>query len=212
MAQEINEGTAYLMALRHATGAASATATAPAQTASSADANNSASTNTPFRGVEKRRSVRHQCEGSAVMREEGCEVRSWATFTDISLHGCYVEAQATYPVGTILHMRLELNGKRVDAKGNVRVNYPYLGMGIAFVDMTEDMSSRLGELVRSISRSYVKLGASLSPTLQRQSANAVPLITDPQAAVQELIRFFDERPILMREEFLRLLRKSQTAS
>jgi hypothetical protein len=51
------------------------------------------------------------------MREEGCDVRTWATFTDVSLHGCYVEAQATYPVGTVLHMKLETNGLRLEATG-----------------------------------------------------------------------------------------------
>ena len=71
------------------------------------------------------------------LREDGRDVRTWATFSDVSLHGCYVEAQATYPVGTILHMKLEANGVRVETKGNVRVSYPYLGMGIAFVDMSD---------------------------------------------------------------------------
>ena len=47
----------------------------------------------------------------------------------MSLHGCYVEAQATYPAGTTLHMKLEASGVRLETKGNVRVTYPYLGMG-----------------------------------------------------------------------------------
>jgi hypothetical protein len=69
------------------------------------------------------------------LREEGCDVRTWSTFTDISLNGCYVEAQATYPAGTLLHMKLESNGIRVEIKGKVRISYPYLGMGIAFEDL-----------------------------------------------------------------------------
>ena len=51
-----------------------------------------------------------KCEGSAEVREDGCDVRTWATFTDVSVHGCYVEAQATYPAGTILHLKLEVKG------------------------------------------------------------------------------------------------------
>ena len=70
------------------------------------------------------------------MRTEGCDVRTWATFTDISLYGCYIEAQATFPAGTVLNLKLEANGIRVETRGNVRVNYPYLGMGVAFVGMT----------------------------------------------------------------------------
>ncbi len=73
------------------------------------------------------------------MRELTCDVHTWATFTDISLHGCYVEAQATYPVGIVLQMKLAANGVKVEVTGNVRVSYPYLGMGIAFVNMTNEM-------------------------------------------------------------------------
>jgi hypothetical protein len=54
-----------------------------------------------FKGAEKRRSPRYKCEGSAEICEDGRAVRTWATFSDISLHGCYVEAQATYPAGSL---------------------------------------------------------------------------------------------------------------
>ena len=107
-----------------------------------------------FKGSEKRRSPRYQCEGSVQIREEGCDVHTWASFTDISLHGCYVEAQATYPVGTILHMKLDANGERVETKGSVRVSYPYLGMGIAFTEMSDRNRLRLRALLATISRSF----------------------------------------------------------
>lgn len=54
----------------------------------------------------------------------------WTTFTDISLHGCYVEATTAYRVGVKLGLKLEANGFRVEAIGEVRVSYPHLGMGI----------------------------------------------------------------------------------
>jgi PilZ domain len=136
MAQEINDGTAYLKALRQSTGQPAATAAAPAREADThlhaavSPIDSVAREN--FEGAEKRRAPRHKCEGSAELREEGCDVRTWATFTDVSVHGCYVKAQATYPAGKVLHMKVEANGIRVETKGNVRVSYPYLGMGIAF--------------------------------------------------------------------------------
>jgi len=37
----------------------------------------------------------------------------------------------------------------------------------------------------------------------------VPLISDPAAAVQALMEFFENRQLLMREDFLRVLKKSQ---
>jgi hypothetical protein len=121
MAQEIDEGVAYLRALKRSGSSIAATAAATARDITapghSAPDGAAADSTERFQGSEKRRSPRYKCEGSAEMREEGCDVRTWATFTDVSLHGCYVEAQATYPVGTVLHMKLETNGLRLEATG-----------------------------------------------------------------------------------------------
>jgi hypothetical protein len=117
MADEMNEGAAYLRALKQATGASSGAAAAPAREPDSLIDNLSmVQGSESFQGAEKRRSPRYKCEGSAQLREEGCDVRTWSTFTDISLNGCYVEAQATYPAGTLLHMKLESNGIRLEIR------------------------------------------------------------------------------------------------
>jgi PilZ domain len=118
MAEEINDGTAYLRALKHATSSLSGAAAAPAHEPERPMENpSSVQGREDFQGAEKRRSPRYKCEGSAEVREEGCDVRTWASFSDISLRGCYVEAQATYPAGTLLHMKLEGHGIRVETKG-----------------------------------------------------------------------------------------------
>jgi hypothetical protein len=129
----------------------------------------------------------------------------------VSLHGCYyVEAQATYPVGTPLRMKLEANGFRVETKGTVRVNYPYLGMGIAFVEMSEENRSQLKGLLSTISRPTVVMGPRVASTPPSGGAlAAVPLIADPAAALRALADFFENRQTLMRDDFVRILRKSQ---
>ncbi len=159
---------------------------------------------------EKRRSPRYKCEGSAEIHEVGCDVRTWATFTDISLLGCYVEAQAIYPVGTVLQLKLTVNGIRVDVSGNVRVSYPYLGMGIAFVEVTEQNQARLREMLASIAPAAVIMGPGLASSVSgAASLDGLPVISDAQAAFQAIIDFFKERPLLVREDFLRLVRQSQ---
>ena len=204
MAEEMNDGIAYLVALKHAAEPETPPSDASASISPPAQAGER------FQGAEKRRSPRYKCEGSAQIREEGQEVHTWATFTDVSLHGCYVEAQATYPAGTALHLRLEANGIRVETKGNVRVNYPYLGMGIAFVDMSEENKNRLRQLLATISHPCVIMGPGIASSLPSNAPmEAVPLITDPAAAIRDLMDFFESRQMLMREDFLRILRKSQ---
>jgi PilZ domain len=208
MAQETNEGIAYLMALKRSgsdDAAATPARTDPETLPEPVEGNR-------FKGAEKRRGPRYKCEGSAEIREDGCDVRTWATFSDISVHGCYVEAQATYPANTVLHMKLEANGIRVETKGNVRVNYPYLGMGIAFADMSEENQAQLKQLLASIARPCMIMGPGIASSLPATDPlKALPLVTRPEAAIEALVEFFESRQMLMRDDFLRILRKSQSA-
>jgi PilZ domain len=220
MAQEIDEGNPYLNALKQSASSFGGTssATVPAPEAGTADRPPSdavADSVERFQGSEKRRSPRYKCEGSAELCEDGCDVCTWASFSDISLHGCYVEAQATYPVGTALHLKLEANGVRVEIKGAVRVSYPYLGMGIAFVEISDENQARLRKLLSTITRSSIimvpaitgrAIPASTSPTGSVQSPTTV---ADPAAVVQALVEFFKDRQVLMREGFLRILHQGQ---
>ena len=144
------------------------------------------------------------------MREEGCDVRTWVTFTDIGLHGCYVEAQATYPAGTLLHMKLEVNGIRFETKGKVRISYPYLGMGVAFGEMWEENLGRLKQLLATLSRPGVIMGPGANaPHPTTGPMEAVPPITNAEAAVRAVIEFFEIHQVLMRDDFLKLMKKSQ---
>jgi hypothetical protein len=85
-----------------------------------------------------------------------------------------------------------------------------LGMGISFTTMSDPHRERLHELLRSLSRPSVILGA--RPEVNSAfipDPGALSPIANPGAAVQAFINFFDERHILSRDEFFRILRKSQ---
>lgn len=209
MAQEMNEGVAYLMALKQGTGATTGSDSTLAPSGENASASTPADSGERFQGAEKRRSARYKCEGSAEVREQGCEVRTWATFADISLHGCYVEAQATYPPGTVLDLKLEADGFCVESKGVVRVTYPYLGMGISFEGISEESRSRLRRLVTRLSHRGVPIGSGNAPSAAGNLAEEIPVIDDPGAAMQALVEFFGSRQALLREDFVRIVKRSQ---
>lgn len=215
MPDENSAGAAYLAALKQATPQAAGAAPGRAPVFSSENRNGSVvpadAPNSTH--VEKRRSPRYRCQGSAHLCEIRSRVATWSTFTDISMHGCYVEAMSTFRVGAELALTIEVNGFRVESRGEVRVVYPNLGMGIGFTTMSDPDRERLRELLRSLARPSVILGlraaaASSSPTSQ---ADSVPAIANPSAALKALMNFFDDRHILGREEFLRIVRKSQTS-
>jgi PilZ domain len=210
---ENNDGLAYLTALKQSSNT-DAAAAAPARDLDSSAPSATANGNQheQFKGADKRRSPRFRCEGSARIVEPGCEVATFVTFTDISMHGCYVEAQATYPVGTVLDLVLEAKDMKIEAKGTVKVNYPYLGMGIAFADMAEENKVRLKELLGSISRPIIIMGPGIASAVPaRDLLKDVRLIADTAAAMQALVAFFEDRQMLMRDDFLRIVKQSQNS-
>lgn len=157
--------------------------------------------------TERRQSPRYKCAGSAQFRVGGTDVRTWGTFTDLSLNGCYVEMTATFPVGAMVDLVLELSGLRAEVKGEVRVSYPFLGIGIAFRDISEENRARLREMVRTLLPS-ARLG--ISPAAKPATSPASLLATaNPAAVMQSVVSFFEERTLLSKEEFLNLIRQSQ---
>lgn len=166
-----------------------------------------AAQSTPPDKSERRRSPRYKCEGSAEFRAEGSDVRTWGTFTDISMTGCYVEMTATFPVGSRVDLALELHGIRTQVQGEVRVSYPYLGMGIAFVEISPQNRGRLRDMIETLiprSPSRTQEATPLVP-----ASLALPLVVNPGAALQSLVEFFEKRGLMTKEEFVDLLRRSQ---
>jgi PilZ domain-containing protein len=159
---------------------------------------------------ERRRSTRYKCEGSAQFRVDGSDVHTWGTFTDLSLGGCYVELMATYPVGSVVDLLLELNGIRAHVKGEIRVSYPCLGMGIAFQEVSQTEQAKLADMIRSLNPEAGPHRLDQEPEEIRQPAH-LPLITNAGAAVQALAGFFEAHSTLTKEDFIRILRKSQGA-
>jgi hypothetical protein len=157
---------------------------------------------------ERRKNTRYKCEGSATFRVQGTDVRTWGTFTDLSIGGCYIELKATFPVGAIVDLELELNGVRAQVKGEVRVSYPFLGMGVAFRDMTVENRQQIDAMIDTVRPSIRRS----PPPLQAEPvshAGSMPIIVNAAAALQVLAEFFEVHGQLSKEEFVRLLRKSQ---
>lgn len=214
MSDDKEAGAAYLASLKHPTtthaaGAAPARALEIVQPAEMRTGVTGPAGGTNHAGAEKRRSPRYKCQGSVRVQEAGTSVATWATCTDISMSGCYVEATSSYRAGATLNLKLEANGFRIEASGEVRVAYPQLGMGISFTRMSEEDREQLRGLLRTISSPSVILGS--RPSLRASGAlpaEVLPAVTDPAAVLQALWNFFEDRHLMGREEFLRILRKS----
>ena len=113
MSDENDAGAAYLAALKRSTaGPATGAAAAPAPDSAGpppTTTENGVSVGRTGPVAEKRKSPRYRCQGRAQLREINSGAAMWATFSDISLHGCYVEAAAGYPVGSAVVLMIEVN-------------------------------------------------------------------------------------------------------
>jgi hypothetical protein len=156
---------------------------------------------------ERRRNPRYKCEGSTTFRVQDGNVRSWGTFTDLSISGCYVELKATFPVGTLLDLELELNGARAHVKGEVWVSYPFLGMGVAFRQMTAEHQLQIEAIIETVRRTPVEAPEPVPDNSIHPAS--MPIILNPAAALQALAEFFEDPTVISQVEFIRLLRKSQ---
>jgi hypothetical protein len=213
MSEKLDAGAAYLASLKLSSSPSTAAAREhsskepdPPRTSGSLE-----HAGTPhFVKADKRKSPRYRCQGSARLQELNSGISLWATFTDISLHGCYIEAATPLRVGAHLNLRLEANGFRFEAEGEVRVAYPGVGMGVSFTNMSEENRDQLRELVRFIARPAMILNSRVSTqSLSVSEPDAWRAVANPATALQAIFTFFENRHMMGREEFLRILRNSQ---
>ena len=89
----------------------------------------------------------------------------------------------------------------------MRISYPFLGMGIAFRDMTKENRMQIEAMVDTIRPAVAKAPA-IDPKPEVHPPS-MPIILNPGAALQALADFFESHTSLSKDEFFRLLRKSQ---
>ncbi len=153
---------------------------------------------------ERRQSPRLRCSGSVEFRAEGNDVRMWGTLTDISLHGCYVEMNTTFPVGTRLDLVLKSFGIRIQAPGTVRASYPFVGMGICFAGIEPGQDLQLKQLLAALAgHSTVSNGGSTQRNRMKDTLGSA----DPRAFLDEITEFFQKKHLLSREEFHQIAKR-----
>jgi hypothetical protein len=200
---ENNKAAAYLAALKQTRPEAAGAAQAPEHATGDMAQENRAGS---YPG-DRRRSIRYKCQGSAHLREFSTGIGTWATFTDISLNGCYIEAASSFRVGAQLELTLELDGFRLDTRAEVRVVYPGLGMGIAFRGISSADRERLWNLLRTLGRPapirFQRIGVTTAAAIKANNTSPQP---DPALTLKAISDFFEQRQMLSRDEFLRILR------
>ncbi len=154
--------------------------------------------------IEKRQSPRIRCSGSAEFRVAGNDVRMWGTLTDISLHGCYVEMNSTFPVDTKVDLVLKSFGIRIHTAGTVRATYPFLGMGIRFEEIEPGEQLQLKQLLEALSGH-----SAVSNRVSVQEDNMKDVVDSANAGafLDEVTKFFQQNQLLSRAEFYKIAKR-----
>jgi hypothetical protein len=110
-----------------------------------------------------------------------------------------------------MYLSLELHECHVHTKAVVRVTYPFVGMGLEFVEMTVDNIAKLERMLGELAGTAQPCSepARMKPG---RLAMELPAITDTVAAIDAVIKRFQESDHLSREEFVALVRDSQSRS
>jgi PilZ domain-containing protein len=157
---------------------------------------------------ERRQTPRLRCSGSAEFRVAGNDVRMWGTLTDISLHGCYVEMNTTFPVGTRVDLVLKSFGIRIHSPGTVRATYPFLGMGISFNDIDIEEHQRLKQLLAALTgQKELVLNGAANGTGDEPSTKETLAATDLPAFFDAVTELFQKQQLLSREEFYQIAKR-----
>ena len=81
-----------------------------------------------------------QCEGASVGRLN-------TRINDLSLSGVFIDSMTCFPVGSILKLRFRLQDTEIAASAEVRYCMPQIGMGVKFLDLTEEARRIIEEVV-----------------------------------------------------------------
>jgi hypothetical protein len=83
---------------------------------------------------ERRENTRVKVKVPVEIFLEGNDIPLRGATSDLSLHGCYIESIFPFPIGTVLELKLQVNGTLL-VLGTVVTSDPQVGNGIKFTKM-----------------------------------------------------------------------------
>lgn len=125
--------------------------------------------------------------------------------TDLSLSACYLETASPFPVRARLELKMRVRELEVQASGVVRVMHPGAGMGIIFIQKTEEQRQEVENFILALTENPGTV-----PELLVEPDGLEPYAKEPRRTVttetsDPLLDLFQTRPYLPTKEFLKEL-------
>ncbi|MBN1849269.1 MAG: PilZ domain-containing protein [Deltaproteobacteria bacterium] len=102
---------------------------------------------------ERRKSPRSDIQIWAVERSGNST--SFHLLKNLSTNGFFIEKRLPFPIGTVVHLELELGPEKIPVKGEVIDNYKdpaanYSGAGVRFIDMDENVNRIISTYLKNL--------------------------------------------------------------
>lgn len=98
----------------------------------------------------RRRHTRYPCTGGVEIRRNEGVAGIFASLTDISLEGCYVETVSTLPVGIEVVFMLRIREAVVRGRALVKTSNHAVGMGLEFMHLATEDQQKLEFIVGTL--------------------------------------------------------------
>jgi CheY-like chemotaxis protein len=114
---------------------------------------------------EARQQLKRWLEGVSGGPADESDAPVPAELTDLSMHACYLKIAAPFPLRTRVALVMHAGIHDLRAEGTVRVTHPEIGMGVEFLQKTEDEQAKVAEFLEG---------------LRRESSRAPQILVEPE--------------------------------
>ena len=152
---------------------------------------------------ERRKIPRYPLNADSEVEEPRVQAKINGRMTDLGLGGCYVDSMMTFPVDTLVRMRMTREDLNFEAEARVVYSKSGLGMGLAFTELTSAHKIYLEEWVDQLSgtKRTLEVGSRTTPLDDVEAG-----IRSEQTVVQQLITLLMRKAVVTRAEYEELLR------
>lgn len=98
----------------------------------------------------RRKHTRYQCTGGAELRRSEGVPGIFASLTDISVEGCYVESASTLPTGSEVVFMLRVRDAVIRGRALVKTSNHAVGMGLEFLHLATEDQQKLDFLLGTL--------------------------------------------------------------
>ena len=152
----------------------------------------------PMAGIPptRRKTTRYHCHGGVELRRDEKTPPIFASLSDISLQGCYIEVDSTLPSGTEVLFLMRVRDVQIRGRAIVKTSNHAVGMGLEFLHLATQDQQRLEFLVGTLSGTEEMLPHEqrhivpedpmrLSQPLVARPTLATPAVSAPRSSGQE---------------------------